>query len=81
MSDKDRWEHILKTVEENAKQTEENSEAIGKLTAATQGLVDAWEAAEGVVKAGSLLGHAAKWLGGIALFSSLAALIVDKLSI
>jgi hypothetical protein len=46
-----------------------NTAAIHALAESTQGLVEAWSAAEGVVKVGSSLGRLVKWLAGFGLLA------------
>lgn len=53
-----------------------NTDAITALTLSTQGLVDAWQAANATVKVASAIGRAFKWFAGIALIGgSLVTLI------
>ena len=67
----ERWDHLIKI-------TEANAEAVSELTKSTQGIVDTWQAAEGVVKVGSALGRLGKWLAGLAFIGTFFTLLFDK---
>ena len=69
--DAEKWEEFMKT-------QAQNTEAINSLAESTKGLVDAWQAANGVVKVGAALGSFAKWAAGIAVFGTFFTFIFDK---
>lgn len=49
----------------------ENTEAVKDLSRNTKDIVEAWQAAEGVVKFGSTLGKFVKWLSGFAVLGGI----------
>ena len=67
----DRMQHLMDI-------TKSNSESIQQLTDATTNVVNAWDTAESVVHAGSVLGKFARWLGSIAVIAAAAGWVVDK---
>ena len=66
-----KWEALL-----DAQQN--NTASINSLVESTKGLVDAWQAANGVVKLGAAIGSFAKWVGGIAVLGTLFTFMADK---
>jgi len=46
-------------------------DAVKDLTEKTHGMIEAWEAAEGVVKVGATLGKIAKWASGFAVLGGI----------
>ena len=67
----ERWDRVI-----SAQQA--NTEAIGKLTESTAGLVNTWTAAQGVIKVGNTMGKFAKWLTSIAVLGAAFAWLLDK---
>lgn len=59
---------------------EQNTEAIGALTRSTQGLVEAWQAADGAIKVGSAVGRFVKWASGLAVVGVAVTWAIEKLS-
>ena len=53
------------------KSQQESIDAVRELSEKTHDMVEAWEAAEGVVKAGATLGKFVKWLSGFAMLGGI----------
>jgi hypothetical protein len=69
---KDRWEKVTNTTEVNALNITKVVEAMEKQTAANQGLVEAWSAANGFYRV-------IKWLSGLGGIGALLSLwLLDK---
>lgn len=66
----ERWNHLIDVQEQNNK-------AIAELTASTRDLVEAWNTAAGVVKAGATLGRFGKWLASIAIFGVIFSWLIE----
>lgn len=85
-SEDDRWSHLLAMTEQNteaAKQNavaaKQNAESIAALTKSTAGLLDAWNTAVGVKKAGTALGSFIKWIGSLGILGAAIMWIAEKL--
>lgn len=66
----ERWNHLISV-------QEQNNAAIAELTASTRDLVEAWNTATGVVKAGATLGRFGKWLASIAIFGVIFTWLIE----
>ena len=60
------------------KTQKENTVAINNLVDSTKGLVETWQAANGVVKVGAALGSFGKWIAGIAVLGTFFTFVLDK---
>ena len=56
---------------------EENNKSIKALTESTEGLVEAWQAANGAVKVGAALGKFVKWASGLAVVGGFFTYIIQ----
>ena len=66
----ERWSHLLTLTEQNTEAAKQNAESIAKLTESTAGLLDAWNTAVGVKKAGTALGSFVKWIGSLGILGA-----------
>ncbi|MDC0600099.1 hypothetical protein OAO65_02195 [Flavobacteriales bacterium] len=64
----ERWDHLITVQEQNNTVQEQNNVAIAELTSSTKDLVEAWNTATGVVKAGATVGRFGKWVTSVAIF-------------
>lgn len=74
-----RWDHLLQLTEKNTEAAQKNAESIAKLTESTSGLLDAWNTAVGVKKAGNALGQLVKWFGSIGILGAALMWVFDHL--
>jgi hypothetical protein len=75
----ERWKHLLDLTEQNTMAAQKNAESISKLTDSTAGLLDAWNTAVGVKKAGTALGSFIKWIGSLGILGAAIMWIAEKL--
>lgn len=60
-------EELMRCLKENKDSVNENTEKLEALSRDSQDLILAWHAASGAVKVAAALGHAFKWLSGLAI--------------
>jgi len=81
-----RWESLIEAQEGLVESQAENTVAINSLTAAmdkqvesTEGLVEAWQTAESVIKVSGILGRFFKWISGLAVVGAGFSWLIHKL--
>lgn len=66
----ERWNKLIEITQENSKNT-------AMLIESTHDMVEAWNTASSVVKAGTVLGKFIKWLSGFAVVGAAAVWVIE----
>ena len=74
-----RWDDFVAVQLKTANTVEELSSSVQDYVKSTQGLVEAWQAANGAVKVGTALGKFLTWLTKFAIIGAAATWIAHKL--
>lgn len=67
-SEEKRWDHLIAAQEHNSECIKELTKSTQALTTSTEGVVNAWDAANGTMKTISVIGRISKAVTGIVVF-------------
>ena len=73
-----RWDHLIAAQEHNSDCIKELTRSTQALTTSTEGVVKAWNAANGTIATMSVLGAFFKWLGGFSVIGVFLLWIAEK---
>lgn len=73
-----RWDHLISAQEHNSECIKELTRSTQALTNSTEGVVSAWNAANGTVKTMSALSKFIKWLSSFAVIGVFVTWFIDK---
>jgi hypothetical protein len=78
-SDAKRWSDLIDSQEVLLATQQHNTDSLQLLTESSQGVIDAWIAANGAVKVASALGKFIKWIGGLGFLGVSIVWVASKL--
>lgn len=74
-----RWDRFIATQEEHSKSLDDLTRSLDTAVKSMEGLLTAWQAANGAIKVGATVTRFLRWLSGFAVIGAAAAYVLSKI--